>query len=58
MPIIFNANIQKATESIKEKTQLDVKLNDWNIDKLRFLDDIVIIAENTRNIQNHGEYDK
>jgi len=45
-PLIFNAYIQEAIDTIKDETQLGVKVNGYRINIWRFMDDIAIIVEN------------
>jgi hypothetical protein len=44
--LIFNAYIQEAIDTIRERIQLEIKVNGYKIDMLRFADGIAIIAEN------------
>jgi hypothetical protein len=49
-PLIFNVYIQEAIDTIKDETQLGVKVNGYRINIWRFVDDIAIIVENETNL--------
>lgn len=56
-PLILNAYIQEATDTIRERIQIEVKVNDYKIDTLRFADNITILAENENDFRNIGTGD-
>lgn len=48
---MHNVSIQEATNVIIERTHLGIKINGYNVDMLRFTDDIAIIAKNEKDIK-------
>lgn len=44
---IFNAYIQEAIDTMKDRTQVGIEVNGHRIDMLQFINDIAIIAGNT-----------
>lgn len=50
--LIFNAYIQGAIDTIRDRTQLGIKVNGHRIDMLRFADDIMTIAKNEKDFSN------
>lgn len=45
-PLIFNSYIQEAINTIRDRTQLEIKINGYRIHMLRYADDIAILVEN------------
>jgi|UniRef100_A0A2S2R9T8 ACT domain-containing protein len=50
-PLIFNAYIQEAIDTIRERIKLGIKVNSYRIDILKSADDISIIAENENDLK-------
>ena len=51
-PIIFNLYIEEAIRQVKEGPQIGVKIQGEKIAMIRFADDIAILAENGKNLQD------
>jgi len=52
-PLIFNAYIQEAIDTIRDKTQLGIKINVYKLDMLRFINNIAINAVSKKDLKKH-----